>query len=69
MTAPAEAAPRTFKNCTQLNQAYKGGVAVPGAKDKRKGGGKAKNAPKYDRALYEGNRKSDRDRDKIACEK
>jgi hypothetical protein len=67
--APAQAAaPRVFKNCTELNKTYKGGVAMPGAKDKRKSG-RAKYTPKYDKALYQANRKSDRDGDKIACEK
>ncbi|RKS80065.1 excalibur calcium-binding domain-containing protein [Motilibacter peucedani] len=66
---PAEASPRTFANCTALNAVYKGGVARPGAVDKRKGGGHAKHRPVYDRALYNANTKSDRDHDGIACEK
>jgi hypothetical protein len=68
-TGPAEAATaKTFKNCTAMHAVYKGGVAKPGAKDKRTNGGKAKYAPKVSAALYKANQKSDRDRDGIACE-
>ena len=63
---PANAAARVFKNCTELNKVYPGGVALPGAVNS---GGMTKNAPKYDKALYEANKKSDRDKDGIACEK
>jgi hypothetical protein len=62
----ANAAARVFKNCTELNKVYPGGVALPGAVNS---GGITKKAPKYDKALYEANMKSDRDKDGIACEK
>lgn len=60
------AAARVFKNCTELNRVYPGGVALPGAVN---AGGVTKKLPKYDKALYKANAKSDRDKDGIACEK
>lgn len=60
------AAAKKFKNCTALNKVYPGGVALPGAVN---AGGATKKEPKYDKALYTTNKKSDRDGDGIACEK
>ena len=60
------ASAKTFKNCTELNKVYPGGVALPGAVNK---GGATKLTPKYDKKLYTANKKSDRDKDGIACEK
>ena len=60
------AAAKKFKNCTELNKVYPGGVALPGAVN---AGGATKKEPKYDKALYIANKKSDRDGDGIACEK
>lgn len=65
-TGPTFAAPKTFKNCTELNKVYPGGVALPRAINS---GGETKLSPKFDKGLYEANRKSDRDKDGIACEK
>jgi hypothetical protein len=62
----SQGAPRVFKNCTELNKIYPGGVALPGAVNS---GGLTKKEPKYDKALYNANKKSDRDKDGIACEK
>ncbi|CAN2174909.1 Excalibur calcium-binding domain containing protein [Candidatus Nanopelagicaceae bacterium] len=62
----ANAAAKVFKNCTELNKLYPGGVALPGAIN---AGGETKKEPKYDKALYIANKKSDRDKDGIACEK
>jgi len=62
----ANAAAKVFKNCTELNKVYPGGVAIPGAVN---AGGETKKEPKYDKALYTANKKSDRDKDGIACEK
>jgi hypothetical protein len=62
----ANAAAKKFKNCTELNKIYLGGVALPGAVN---AGGVTKKVPKYDKALYAANKKSDRDGDGIACEK
>jgi hypothetical protein len=63
---PAFAAAKKFKNCTELNKVYPGGVALPGAVN---AGGATKQIPTYDKKLYEANKKSDRDKDGIACEK
>ena len=65
-TPPANAASKVFKNCTELNKVYPGGVALPGAVN---AGGQTKLTPKFDKKLYEANKKSDRDKDGIACEK
>ena len=65
---PADAAARTFQNCTAMHAVYKGGVAKAGAKDKRANGGKAKYKPYVSTALYNANTKSDRDMDGVACE-
>jgi hypothetical protein len=63
---PVNSAAKKFKNCTELNKVYPGGVALPGAVN---AGGATKKEPKYDKALYTANKKSDRDGDGIACEK
>ena len=65
-TPSSQAAAKVFKNCTELNKVYPGGVALPGAINS---GGMTKKEPKYDKALYTANKKSDRDKDGIACEK
>ena len=62
----SQAAAKVFKNCTELNKVYPGGVALPGAVNV---GGVVKKSPKYNKALYLANQKSDRDKDGIACEK
>ena len=62
----ANASTKVFKNCTELNKVYPGGVALPGAVN---AGGMTKLTPKFDKKLYEANKKSDRDKDGIACEK
>ena len=62
----SQAAAKVFKNCTELNKVYPGGVALPGAINS---GGDTKKSPKYNKALYLANKKSDRDKDGIACEK
>lgn len=66
VTPSSQAAAKVFKNCTELNKVYPGGVALPGAINS---GGVTKKDPKYDKALYNANKKSDRDKDGIACEK
>ncbi len=66
-TSPASAgAEKVFKNCTEMNKVYPGGIALPGAINS---GGNTKKLPKYNKALYLANQKSDRDKDGIACEK
>ena len=62
----ANAGTKAFKNCTELNKVYPGGVAKPGAVNI---GGSTKKEPIIDGALYKANKKSDRDGDGIACEK
>ena len=62
----SQAAAKVFKNRTELNKVYPGGVAMPGAINS---GGVTKKEPKYNKALYNANKKSDRDKDGIACEK
>jgi hypothetical protein len=63
---PSQAGSKVFKNCTELNKVYPGGVALPGAINS---GGVTKKVPTYNKALYNANKKSDRDKDGIACEK
>lgn len=65
-SVPANAAAKIFKNCTELNKVYPGGVALPGAVN---AGGSTKLTPKFDKKLYEANKKSDRDKDGVSCEK
>ncbi len=70
MAVPAQAvqvAPRKFANCTEMNKVYAHGVGRPGAVD-RTSGQRVANF-KRDRALYDVNSGSDRDKDGIACEK
>jgi hypothetical protein len=62
----SQAAAKVFKNCTELNKVYPGGLALPGSINS---GGTTKKEPVYDKALYLANKKSDRDKDGIACEK
>ena len=63
-----------YKNCTALNKVYPGGVSQKGAVDMTKKKGKLvaaspKKSPVVDDAVYEANKKLDRDKDGIACEK
>jgi hypothetical protein len=68
MTAgPADAAAKTYKNCDAMHRDYPHGVGKPGARDKTSGT-PVRNF-KVSTALYNANTKSDRDKDKIACEK
>jgi hypothetical protein len=62
----SQGAAKVFKNCTELNKIYPGGIALPGAIN---AGGVTKMTPHYDKALYLANKKSDRDKDGIVCEK
>lgn len=66
-TAEAKSKVKTYKNCTALNKDYKGGVAKS-SKIKNKGG-KTKYKPHVSSKLYNANKKMDRDKDGIACEK
>jgi hypothetical protein len=66
-TASAEAKVKSYKNCTELNKDYKGGVAISSSTKNK--GGKTKYKPYVSKELYNANKKSDRDNDGIACEK
>jgi hypothetical protein len=63
----AEAKAKTYNNCTELNKDYKGGVSKSSSVKNK--GGKTKYKPYVSKALYEANKKSDRDKDLIACER
>ncbi|MGY4858085.1 excalibur calcium-binding domain-containing protein [Cryobacterium sp. AP23] len=60
-----------FKNCTALTAKYPGGVAKAGIKVNLVNGKKKAftKRPTFSTALYTANKKSDRDKDGIACEK
>ena len=58
---------KSYKNCTELNKSYQGGVAKD-VKVKNKGG-KTKYKPYILAALYNAHSKLDRDKDGIACER
>ncbi|MBM7646627.1 hypothetical protein JOD45_002859 [Scopulibacillus daqui] len=65
--ATAKTKAKKYKNCTELNKKYKGGVArTSSAKNK---GGKTHYKPYVSKALYDANKKLDRDHDFIACER
>lgn len=65
--AKAKTKAKTYKNCTELRKDYKGGVAISSSTTNE--GGKTKYKPHVSKELYNANKKSDRDKDGIACEK
>jgi hypothetical protein len=65
----SNAAARTFANCTALNKTYKHGVGRKGAKDRVSGASRPVTSFAVNTAVYNANKKSDRDKDGIACEK
>lgn len=65
-SAATKVVAKKYKNCAALNKVYSGGVAMPGVINT---GGKTKNKPTYNKALYQANKGLDRDRDNIACER
>ncbi|MEV6343022.1 excalibur calcium-binding domain-containing protein [Actinoplanes sp. NPDC051851] len=69
VAGPADAAVKTFKNCTALNKTYKHGVGKKGAKDKVRGSTKPVTNFHVNTKLYNANKKMDRDKDGVACEK
>jgi Excalibur calcium-binding domain len=74
ITVPAVAAqaapkPKAYKNCTALHKVYPHGVAKKGAKDKVKGKSKPVTNFAVSTATYNLNKKSDGDKDGVACEK
>ncbi len=71
----AQAAPTVYKNCDAVHRVYSGGIAKKSVtKNRVTSGGKTtyralKGTVKKDDALYNANKKLDRDADGIACEK
>ncbi|MCH5584573.1 excalibur calcium-binding domain-containing protein [Shimazuella sp. AN120528] len=58
---------KVYKNCTELNKIYKGGVArYSFTKNK---GGKTYYKPYVSKVIYDANKRLDRDKDLIACER
>lgn len=74
---PADAATsaKSYANCTAIHRVYSGGIAKKGVKyNTTHYHGKTyhralKGHVKFSTALYNANKKSDRDKDGIACEK
>lgn len=66
-TDSVDAAAKRFKNCTEMNKVYKGGVAK--SKTTKNKGGKTRYKPYVNKALYDANQSKDRDKDGIACER
>lgn len=62
-----EAATAKYKNCSELNKVYPGGIAQ-NAKVQNKGG-KTKYKPSVSPSLYKLHTGLDRDKDGIACER
>jgi hypothetical protein len=74
IAAPADAAtaPKripAYKNCTQLTKVYKHGIGKKGARDKVASGKKPVTTFLVNDQGYTANKKLDRDKDGIACEK
>lgn len=68
-SAHTTAGAKVFANCTAMNKTYKHGVGKKGARDVVSGKTKPVTNFKVDNALYAANKKSDRDKDGVACEK
>ena len=74
VVAPALAAnaapkPVTYKNCAALNRVYPHGVGRSGARDKVSSRSKPVTTFTRNTKVYNLNKKSDRDKDGVACEK
>ncbi|PZG21437.1 calcium-binding protein [Micromonospora craterilacus] len=69
VVSPAQAAPKAFKNCTAMHKKYPHGVGKKGARDKVRGKTKPVTNFKVSTAIYNANKKLDRDKDGVACEK
>lgn len=65
--AAAKVTLKTYKNCTEINKVYPGGIAR--ASTVKNKGGATKYKPFVNQKLYDLNKKSDRDKDLIACER
>ena len=67
----SNAAAKKFKNCTELNKVYVGGISEKkSSANKNKAGVPqvSKNAPTVSAKIYKENKGLDRDKDGIACE-
>lgn len=66
-----DAAPKVtlkeYKNCTEINKLYPGGISRSSTVKNK--GGATKHKPFVNQKLYDLNKKSDRDKDLIACER
>mgnify|MGYP000851878231 CR=1 FL=1 len=71
MVPAAKPVVKTYKNCTALNKVHRGGVAKAGVTHNKVNGKKRAFGvrPTFSTALYNANKKMDRDKDGIACEK
>lgn len=71
IAAPAADAAKTYRNCTEIRKVWSGGIAKQGVTHNRTphGNRALKGRVKFSTPLYQANRKSDRDRDGIACER
>lgn len=65
---PSKPKPKTYANCTALRKVYPHGVGKSGAKDKTASGSDPVTNFVRDTKTYDLNKKSDRDKDGIACE-
>ncbi len=65
----APSAAKVYPNCKALNARYPHGVGKKGARDHVTRSAKPVTTFKVDNTVYAANRKLDRDRDGIACEK
>ena len=66
---PTTHAAKTYANCDALHKKYPHGVGKKGAKDKVSGSSKAVKNFTVNTSVYNANKKSDRDKDGVACEK
>jgi hypothetical protein len=63
------AAAKKYKNCTQLNKVYPHGIGQKGARDVVRGSTTPVTTFTVSNSIYKANKKSDRDKDGVACEK
>jgi hypothetical protein len=63
----ASASPRHFKNCTAVHKVYKHGIAKSRSAAAHANG--LTGRPKISKSLYLANKRLDRDKDGVACEK
>jgi len=66
---PTTHAAKTYANCDALHKKYPHGVGKKGAKDKVSGSTKPVKNFTVNTSVYNANKKSDRDKDGVACEK